>query len=70
MKKLTALILVFICLCCSPNILNSSPEKTDQPDMDKMEWTGWYKDKDSINHNILYAPLNDSTAVKIIEITY
>jgi hypothetical protein len=38
--------------------------------MDKMEWTGWYKDKDSINHNILYAPLNDSTAVKIIEITY
>lgn len=70
MKKLVALILVFVCLCCSPKVLNNYPEKGDKPDMDRMEWTGWWKDTDSINHNILYAPLNDSTAVKIIEITY
>jgi hypothetical protein len=69
MKKLIALILSFLVLSCSilqaPNI-----DDVQSIDFDRMEWTGWCKDKDSINHNILYAPVNDSINVMVLEVTY
>lgn len=68
MKKLIVLILCLLVFGCSTL---QAPTRNDiKPDLDKMEWTGWYKDKDSINHNILYAPVNDSINVMVMEVTY
>lgn len=68
MKKLIILILCLLVLSCATLQV---PIKNDiKPDLNKMEWTGWYKDKDSINHNILYAPINDSINVIVMKVSY
>ena len=69
MKKLIALVFSFLVLSCS-TLQTPSTDNVQSVDFDRMEWTGWYKDKDSINHNILYAPVNDSINVMVLEITY
>lgn len=68
MKKLIVLILCLLVFGCAT--LQAPTTNDIKPDLDKMEWTGWYKDKDSINHNILYAPVNDSINVMVMEVTY
>ena len=70
MKKLIALILSFLVLSCSTLQVPDTDNVQYNVDFDRMEWTGWYKDKDSINHNILYAPINDSINVVVLEVTY
>lgn len=69
MNKLIALVFSFLILSCS-TLQAPSTDNVQSVDFDRMEWTGWYKDKDSINHNILYAPVNDSINVVVLEVTY
>lgn len=69
MKKLIALVFSFLVLSCS-TLQVPKTDNVQSIDFDRMEWTGWYKDKDSINHNILYAPINDSINVMVLEVTY
>ena len=69
MNKLIALVFSFLILSCS-TLQAPSTDNVQSIDFNRMEWTGWYKDKDSINHNILYAPVNDSINVVVLEVTY
>lgn len=57
-------------MCCSPKVVNTQMNDQLNPDFSKMKWSGWCKDSDSLNHNVLYAPTQDSVNVMIVDITY
>lgn len=70
MKKLLILLTILICVGCSPKVVDTQMGDQLNPDFSKMKWSGWCKDSDSLNHNVLYAPTQDSVNVMIVDITY
>ena len=58
MKKLIALVFSFLVLSCS-TLQAPSTDNVQSVDFDRMEWTGWYKDKDSINKMTQYKNINN-----------